>query len=114
MVNTDMLVFTGFVLAVMAVIAGFLAVKMWLAPPPTQAAKQLHFAAVVLTGVGVVFLTSMGMYYFDSPTGTNAPSKEIFDTCVKVLPPIVTLVLGYYFGRREGESGEPEQASKPA
>jgi hypothetical protein len=61
--------------------------------------ERLYFAAVVLTGLAIVFLESMAMYYW-SPAG-SAVGKEIFDTCKTVIPSIVTLVIGYYFGRTE-------------
>lgn len=60
--------------------------------------RQLHFAAVTLSGLGLLFLLSMAMYYWSS--NTNGPAKEIFDSSKTIIPPIVTLVLGYYFGKR--------------
>ena len=61
--------------------------------------ERLYFAAVVLTALAIVFLESMAMYYW-APTGSEV-GKEIFDTCKTVIPSIVTLVIGYYFGRTE-------------
>ena len=68
--------------------------------------RLLYFAGVVLACLALVFLEAMGMYYFsDSGEGYKAgginPGKEIFGACVQVIPPIATLVLGYYFGRSE-------------
>jgi hypothetical protein len=57
-----------------------------------------------------LFFMAMAMYYFDGyeqSTGARVASngstvgKSIFEACVQVLPPIVTLVLGGYFGRRK-------------
>jgi|SRR5215467_3251096 len=63
--------------------------------------RRLYFAAVVLTGLGIIFLEAMGFYYF-TPAGSNSDAAEkIFEKCVTIIPPIVTLVLGYYFGRAE-------------
>jgi membrane protease YdiL (CAAX protease family) len=61
--------------------------------------QRLYFAAVVLTGLGLVFLESMAMYYWSPPN--QEVGKNIFETCKTVIPPIITLVLGYYFGRSE-------------
>ncbi len=61
-------------------------------------AKQLHFAAVTLTGLGFIFVIAMSMYYFGAATG---PGKEIFETSTTVLPPIITLILGFYFGQEK-------------
>jgi NADH:ubiquinone oxidoreductase subunit 6 (subunit J) len=62
--------------------------------------QRLAFAAVILTGLGLVFLQSMAMYYWASPEQKEA-AKSIFETCKTVIPPIITLVLGYYFGKSE-------------
>jgi Na+/H+ antiporter NhaA len=56
--------------------------------------KQLHFAAAILTGLGLIFSLSMAMLVWGGERG-----KEVFDACKTAIPPIVTLVLGYYFGR---------------
>jgi hypothetical protein len=69
--------------------------------PTDYERRRLYFAAVVLTGLGLIFLTAMSMFYFAPTERANAASK-IFETCVTVIPPIATLVLGYYFGRTEG------------
>jgi hypothetical protein len=61
--------------------------------------ERLYFAAVVLTGLALVFLESMVMYYW-APKESKV-GQEIFDTCKTVVPPIVTLVIGYYFGRTD-------------
>ncbi len=28
------------------------------------------------------------------------PGEKIFDVCISILPPIATLIIGYYFGER--------------
>jgi membrane protease YdiL (CAAX protease family) len=62
--------------------------------------QRLNFAAVILMGLALVFLESMAMYYW-SPPGQSEVGKNIFETCKTVIPPIITLVLGYYFGRSD-------------
>jgi amino acid transporter len=75
--------------------------------------RRLNFAATLLSGIGLIFLMAMAMYYFDGYTpatqqreANNDVGKSIFNSCIQVLPPIVTLVLGYYFGRSEGRRDE--------
>jgi hypothetical protein len=80
--------------------------------------RRLHFAAVVLTSLAIVFIIAMSMYYFAGDDGQRGVGKEIFTTCVTIIPPIVTLVLGYYFGKaetrrkvrtRDAEGSEPTE-----
>jgi hypothetical protein len=92
--------------------------------------RRLYFAAVVLTGLAVIFLEAMAMYYWGCDGSVTAAAaaagkacsseaaKDIFDACKTVVPPIVTLVLGFYFGKAEqaprghrGGKGEPTGAS---
>jgi hypothetical protein len=70
-------------------------------PVAAPETSQLHFAAATLTGLGLIFLFSMVMYQWS--TQPNDRAKEIFDACKTIIPPIATLVLGYYFGK--GSSG---------
>jgi glucan phosphoethanolaminetransferase (alkaline phosphatase superfamily) len=62
--------------------------------------QRLNFAAVILMGLALVFLESMAMYYWSPPSQVEV-GKNIFETCKTVIPPIITLVLGYYFGRSD-------------
>lgn len=76
-------------------------------PTPNFDYSRLYFAAGVLAFIGFIFILAMLLYSFDkSPTGTG---KEIFDACVKVIPPIITLIIGFYFGtaQRVPESSQP-------
>ncbi len=41
----------------------------------------------------------MVMYYLEDSDLSNSRGKEIFDACKTILPPIATLVLGFYFGK---------------
>jgi len=101
------------VLIVILLIAAALILRIAMRETPAGETRRLNFAGVILTGIGLLFFMAMAMYYFDGydlANGTRVAAnggtvgKSIFDACVQVLPPIVTLVLGYYFGRREGES----------
>ena len=64
--------------------------------------RRLYFAAVVLIGLGFIFVIAMSMYYF-APYDQREVGKEIFTTCVTVIPPVITLVLGYYFGKADAQ-----------
>lgn len=64
--------------------------------------RRLYFAAVSLTGCMLVILLAMAMFYFDcAPEGAGS---TIFDRCMTIVPPIVTLVLGSYFGRAHADA----------
>jgi len=74
--------------------------------------RRLSFAAFVLAGLGLLFVLAISMYYFASsdPADRVTAGAKIFETSERVIPPIITLVLGYYFGR--SEAGRPRtQAS---
>src|SRR5437879_301098 len=61
--------------------------------------RRLSFAAFVLAGLGSLFVLATSMYYFatSDPANRVAAGAKIFETCERVIPPIITLVLGYYF-----------------
>lgn len=64
--------------------------------------RKLFFAAGVLAVLAFMLLLSIAVYMSMSlaqpPAGQAG--KEIFDSMIKVIPPIMTLVLGYYFGQQ--------------
>ena len=103
------------VLAVIALIVGTTSIIAALRRHPAQleqiAPKQLHFAAVVLTGLGLIFLLSMAMYFWGVTDGQSVDrGREIFDACKTIIPPIVTLILGYYFGKSTERTESRPQA----
>lgn len=51
---------------------------------------KLKFAKQILFGLVILFIASFVM----SALGF----KEIFESCKEILPPIATLIIGYYFG----------------
>jgi hypothetical protein len=69
--------------------------------------KQLHFAAAILTGLGLLFALAMAMCVWGGQQG-----KEVFDACKIGIPPIVTFVLGYYF-TRDGQTIASTPLKKP-
>ncbi|MDX1964969.1 MAG: hypothetical protein SFX18_17610 [Pirellulales bacterium] len=64
----------------------------------------LRFAAATMTGVLLVFLFSMSIYAAEPADTVGSSGKEIFDGCLKALPPIVTLVLGFWFGSKSNSN----------
>jgi len=63
--------------------------------------SRLYFAVGVLLSLGFVFVLAMLFYVYGPdpvPPTAEPPGKVIFDACVKVIPPIATLIIGFYFG----------------
>lgn len=68
--------------------------------------RQLYFTSGMIGILGLIFLLSMGFYFFSCSVGLcengkENPGKIIFDACLQSIPPLITLVLGYYFGKKE-------------
>jgi hypothetical protein len=62
--------------------------------------KILTFASLFIFGLLIAFLLSMGMYYWADSTNTTA-GKDIFEGCKAIMTPLISIVIGYYFGRKE-------------
>ncbi len=96
-------------LIVVLLVGLFYILRMLFKPPvPTTIENRtLTFASMFLLGLFLVFMQSMAIYYFAD--GTAAAGKDIFDACKTILPPIISLVIGYYFGKTEKEDLEKIQ-----
>jgi hypothetical protein len=70
--------------------------------------RRLYFAAVTLAGLALLFILSTALYYWDS--STSGVGKDIFDTSVQLLPPIATLVIGYYFGKSDAQASAQNES----
>lgn len=76
--------------------------------------RVLYFSAVTLSTIALIFFVVLGMYYFEGyiPEGANesptaGKGKLLFERSIQILLPIVTLVLGNYFGStRKDKNGE--------
>jgi hypothetical protein len=69
--------------------------------------SKMYFAAAVLAFLAFIFMLAAILYGLGpEPTAssTDAPGKVIFDACVKIIPPMVTLILGFYFGTVQEKS----------
>ena len=63
--------------------------------------SKMYFAAAVLAFLAFIFMLAVIIYGLGpeaAPSSAEAPGKAIFDACVKVIPPIATLIIGFYFG----------------
>lgn len=71
--------------------------------------KTIELAAIFLLGLIIFFAEAMAMYYWG---GNNSAGKEIFDACKTQIPPLVTLVIGFYFGRSQPQKENPKDRSR--
>ena len=97
---------------ILAVLAASLMSAMFsVAPRADPDGSRLYFAAGVLAFLAFIFIVAMLIYAFGSDgSAAEAPGKVIFDSCVKVLPPIATLIIGFYFGAYQAASRPPAAA----
>lgn len=63
---------------------------------PIDESDRLSLAKWLLLGVGIMLL--LGGYALVAVN--NDKGQKVFDACVTILPPIATLVIGYYFSQR--------------
>jgi ABC-type dipeptide/oligopeptide/nickel transport system permease subunit len=79
--------------------------------------SKMYFAAAVLAFLAFIFLLAM-IFYAVGPEATSStaesPGKGIFDACVKVIPPLVTLIIGFYFGATSDKAPTTKAATSPA
>jgi hypothetical protein len=98
--NNRSLIILSIIAAVLAV--GFMFAMFRGEPFKNFEMSRLYFAAGTLAVLAFLFLMSMIFYVFGPETSEGeAPGKAVFDACVKVIPPIVTLIIGFYFGAYE-------------
>lgn len=76
-------------------------------------ARQLYFGSVVLTAMALVFMLGMAMYYFAPDEKYSDRAAKIFEACVHIIPPLLTLVIGFYFGKRSEAPPPPPKAEIP-
>jgi hypothetical protein len=78
--------------------------------------SKMYFAAAVLAFLAFIFLPSMILYAFGPdgrPAAGDAPGKVIFDACVKIIPPMVTLIIGFYFGSAHERTATAKGSASP-
>lgn len=97
-------------------LAAYVSFEMFSMEASTDLRKsQMYFGASVLAFLAFIFLLSIVVYALgpESSSGNNeSPGKVIFDSCVKIIPPLVTLIVGFYFGTHNVQS--PNQQQEPA
>lgn len=105
-------------LLVISALAGGVAYGMFAVGTMSEFEKsKMYFAASVLAFLAFIFLLAMIFYALgpeQSPPSTESPGKNIFDACVKVIPPIVTLIIGFYFGASQDKSPSHTVTNAPA
>ena len=57
--------------------------------------KRLRFAGQILLVLATIFIGSMLLAFWQPVNG-----DPIFEACKTAIPPIVTLILGFYFGQK--------------
>lgn len=57
--------------------------------------EKFQLAKWILLGIGILFASGAGALY-----RRPAEAQEIFEACKTILPPIATLVIGYYFSEK--------------
>ncbi|QBQ55389.1 diguanylate cyclase domain-containing protein [Nitrosococcus wardiae] len=64
--------------------------------------RRLYFAAGVLSVLAFLLILGIAVCTWgpSAEKDGEAPGKLVFDSLIKVLPPIITLVLGFYFGQQ--------------
>lgn len=65
-------------------------------PEEALEVRRMHFAAGVVLGLCYILVLSMLMAFMGD--GENSMGARVFDNVKTFIPPIITLVLGYYFG----------------
>jgi len=62
--------------------------------------RRLYLGAGVLFYLGTLLILAVAVYVWgpSAPDGKSAPGAVIFDSFIKIVPPILTSILGYYFG----------------
>lgn len=82
---------------------------------PIMECYKLYMAFGVLFAVAIMLALGAGFYALvPPPANGDHPGKQIFDTLSKTLLPVVTLVLGYYFGSAQAAAqARPEPAQGP-
>jgi hypothetical protein len=89
--------FLTFVVAMTMILQGTRAADKQANPDLSLETRKLYLAGAIVAALCAGFTIAMGMCFFAD--GSKAEiGKEVFDQAKIVIPPIVTLILGYYFG----------------
>jgi hypothetical protein len=77
---------------------------------------KLYLAFGVLFAIAIMLALGAGIYALIPPHqgSTDNPGKNIFENFAKILPPIITLVLGYYFGSTQTAHPAKESTARSA
>lgn len=105
-------------LLVVSALAGGVAYGMFAVGTMSEFEKsKMYFAASVLAFLAFIFILAMIFYALGpepSQPSIESSGKTIFDACVKVIPPLVTLIIGFYFGASQNSPLLPTTANVAA
>jgi len=101
---------------IVSALAAFIAYGMFVVGTFDDPHKsRMYFAASILAFLAFIFLLSIIIYALGpepASPNTESPGKIIFDSCVKIIPPVVTLIVGFYFGTAQSDhEAKPEPAA---
>jgi len=87
--------------------------------PADSELRRMHFAGYTLIGLGLILVLAMGMYFSAYKAGEDAGAgKEIFASVFQAVVPLVTLIIGFFFGKSTSTpdinpAPQPQQAAPP-
>lgn len=100
-------------LSIVSALAAYVAHGMFaVGKMPEFEMSKMYFAAAVLAFLAFIFILAIIVYAFGpeaTPPSNETPGKTIFEACVKVIPPLVTLIIGFYFGTSQNIAGRPSE-----
>jgi len=98
-------------LVIVSSLAGYVAYGMFGVGTMAEIEKsKMYFAAAVLAFLAYIFMLAIIIYALGpdpAPGVTEPPGKKIFDSCVTIIPPLVTLIVGFYFGTSQNIDTTP-------
>ncbi|WP_018411569.1 hypothetical protein [Methyloversatilis thermotolerans] len=62
--------------------------------------RYLTFGSVVLVCLALVFMLGMAMFYWAGPDSAERAAR-VFEACQQIIPPLLTLVIGFYLGQKK-------------
>ena len=107
--------FGNFAIGLLAILFAMMCMVHRINSGTDSATRHLYFGAVTMTSLALVFVLGMGMYYFAACTQTDR-AKTIFETVKQIIPPFLTLVMGYFFGqslRSKSREDSPPKKDEP-
>ena len=104
----------GTVVMIVLLVVSYLIIKA--RPDLSYEILRLAFAGGIIISLVCVFLCGVYAHFF-SPAESPGRGDQILDSVVTVVPPLITLVVGFYFGSqrvggrrdRSSDAGSPSE-----